>query len=154
MLELPHTLVGATIASYIPNPLISLPLAFASHLLVDLIPHWNPQLVEETERWGKPSKNSTIFVITDVLLSLISGFFIASRFLPDLKRAVVVILACFLAVFIDTIEGFYFFLGLRSKFFKKLIYFQNGFQNKLSPLPGILTQILLVFICFYLTLSR
>ncbi len=41
MLSTQHLLVGAVIVKTIPNPLISLPLAFASHFLLDSIPHWD-----------------------------------------------------------------------------------------------------------------
>jgi hypothetical protein len=41
MLSTPHLLVGAAIAKTIPNPAISLPVAFASHFLLDATPHWD-----------------------------------------------------------------------------------------------------------------
>ncbi len=41
MLSTPHILVGGAIVKAIPNPLISLPLAFLSHFLFDFIPHWD-----------------------------------------------------------------------------------------------------------------
>jgi len=39
MLYTPHFLVGAAILKYIPNPVVGLPLALASHIALDLIPH-------------------------------------------------------------------------------------------------------------------
>lgn len=39
MLYTPHFLTGAAIVKTIPNPLISLPLALLSHILLDLTPH-------------------------------------------------------------------------------------------------------------------
>ena len=47
MLETPHVAVGAAIAASIPNPLIAIPLAFASHFALELVPHWNPHLNTE-----------------------------------------------------------------------------------------------------------
>ncbi len=41
MLSTPHLLVGAAIVKVIPNPAISLPLAFLSHFALDSIPHWD-----------------------------------------------------------------------------------------------------------------
>ncbi len=41
MLSTPHILVGGVIVKSIPNPLISIPLAFLSHLIFDSIPHWD-----------------------------------------------------------------------------------------------------------------
>ena len=39
MLYTPHFLTGAAILKAVPNPLVGLPLAFASHILLDLLPH-------------------------------------------------------------------------------------------------------------------
>lgn len=41
MLSTPHLLVGAAIVKAIPNPAISLPLAFLSHFALDSVPHWD-----------------------------------------------------------------------------------------------------------------
>lgn len=146
MLELPHTIVGATIASKIPNPLISLPLAFFSHFLLDLTPHWNPSLYSETKKFGKPSRNSTWIVIVDTILSLGAGFYIASKALPNINQASVIILACFAAVVLDVIEGFYFFLGIRTKFLENLIEFQHRYQGRVPMIPGIVVQIVTILL--------
>lgn len=153
MLELPHTIVGAAIATKIPNPWIALPLAFLSHFPLDLIPHWNPSLYTETEKYGKPTRKSTKLVAIDVALSLVTGFFIASRVMPNTKHAIVILLACFAAVVLDVIEGFYFFLGVRTKFLKDLINFQRSFQKKLPVAPGLLVQGLIILLSLYLIYS-
>lgn len=140
MLELPHTIIGAAIATKIPNPLISIPLAFLSHFPLDLAPHWNPSLYTETKKYGKPTKKSTKLVILDTSLSLIFGFFLASRVMPDVHHAISIILACFAAVLLDVIEGFYFFLGIRTRFLKNLINFQRRLQWRLSLVPGLAIQ--------------
>jgi len=144
MLELPHTTIGAMIATKIPNPLISIPLAFLSHIPLDLIPHWNPSLYTETKKYGKPTKKSTQLVIIDTLLSLGVGFFFASRVMPNINHAITIILTCFAAVILDVIEGFYFFLGIRTKFLENLINFQRGYQRRVSIIPGLLIQGLVI----------
>lgn len=148
MLELPHTLVGATIATKIPYPLISLPLAFFSHFLIDLLPHWNPHLYTETKKSGFPTKTSKLIVVADVIASLIVGGMIAYRALPNTGAAITILLACFAAVVVDVVEGFYFFLGIRSKFLEKLIEFQLRYQSRAPFIPGLLTQIAVVVIAF------
>ena len=153
MLELPHTLVGAAIASRIPQPHIALPLAFISHFLFDLIPHWNPSLYQETKKYGRPTKKSTKIVIIDTSVSLLAGFLIASRFWPDWQRMVLIILACFAAVVPDVVEGFYFFLGIRSKFLINLIEFQHRHQGKAAKIPGLLIQAVVILISFTLALA-
>lgn len=36
-----HALIGASLATIIPNPIIGIPAAFLSHFIADLIPHWD-----------------------------------------------------------------------------------------------------------------
>lgn len=146
MLETPHTIIGATIAFKIPNPLIALPLAFLSHFLLDEIPHWNPDLHGETKKFGKISRQSSLIILGDVFLSLGFGFWIASRVWPNWEKAVIIIVASFLAVVVDVIEGFYFFLGMRNKSLKRLIRFQRCYQHRAPPILGIITQIVVIFL--------
>lgn len=140
MLELPHTVIGAAIGTKIPNPLISIPLAFISHFLLDLIPHWNPSLYWETKKYGRPSKRSTIIVAIDTLVSLAVGLFIAGRAWPDFYRVLTIIFACFSAVVADVAEGFYFFLGIRPRFLEQWIEFQHEHQGRTPKIPGLLIQ--------------
>lgn len=140
MLELPHALVGAAIATKIPNPFISIPLAFLSHLLLDFIPHWNPGLYTETKKYGKPTKQSTWIVIGDTTLSLIGGLSLASLVLPNVKHTITIVLACFAAVLLDVIEGPYFFLNLRHPLLKKIIEFQHRYQGRAKLIPGLAIQ--------------
>lgn len=154
MLELPHAAVGAFIGLKFPNPIIALPLAFASHLLLDHLPHWNPNIYTETKKFGRPTKKTTAIVAFDVLLSLAFGLFVASKVWPDTKHAFVIIACSFLAVAIDVVEGFYFFLGSKNAFLKKVISFQRRHQEKADKFPGILIQVVTVGLVLYFTLSR
>lgn len=153
MLELPHTALGALIAVKIPNPLISLPLAFLSHFVLDFVPHWNPSLYSETKKFKKPSRKSNVIVAFDVFLSLVLGFFIAFRFWPDIKRAVVILLACFAAVAADAVEGFFFYFGVKHPLLKKWVKFQHEHQTNAKLPFGLLTQIAALIFCLYLALS-
>ena len=153
MLELPHTVVGGLIASKIPNPLISLPLALLSHFLTDLIPHWDPSLYSDFQKTGHASRKTTIWIIVDAVLSLGFGFFIASRALPDWKQAIIIVLGCFFAVAPDVIEGFYYFLGWRAKFLKNLIEFQHRLQVNVPFLPGVFTQVIVILLSLCMILS-
>lgn len=153
VLELPHTVVGATLAVKLGNPWLALPLALGSHFLLDLIPHWNPSLYAETQKTGRPSRSSNIIIFFDVLLSLIVGFFIAFRFWPDNQRALVILAACFLAVLPDVIEGFYFYFGSKNPLLKKLILWQHSHQGKAGLVVGLLTQAATITIAFYLLLA-
>ena len=145
MLETPHVVIGAVIATKIGNPFISLPLAFASHFVLEKIPHWNPHLNTEKKKYGKVTKNSTYLVAVDVVISLIIGFSLAFRVMPNTYHAVTILLACFVSVLPDVIEGPYFFFDFRNKYIKKWIAFQKSLQVDASPIPGLATQIVTVF---------
>jgi len=144
MLETPHVIVGAAIASKIPNPLISLPLAFGSHFILDKVPHWNPHLNTETQKYGKVTKKSTALVAMDVGLALVSGLTIASTSLPSVSHALVILFGSFFAVLPDVVEGPYFFLNYKTNFIKKWIAFQKSIQTDTTPIPGLLIQVLTI----------
>jgi len=154
MLELPHTIIGAAIATRIGNPALALPLALASHILLDLIPHWNPSLFTETSKNGRPSSKTTLLVVGDVILSLIAGGWLAFRFWPNIDRVIVVLLACFLAVSWDVIEGFYFFMGYRNRFLERLIGFQVKIQSRAPKLTGLLTQAIVILVGLYFIFAK
>lgn len=150
MLEFPHVLVGAAIATAIPDPRISLPLALASHFITDYVPHWNPHLNTELKTTGKVSTRSKIIVMADAGLALMVGTYLATRS----GHFVVVILACFLAVAPDVAEIPYYFLGLKDiPWIKKLIDYQRAHQWNVPAFWGLLSQIIVCIIALYFTLS-
>ncbi len=153
MLETPHVIVGAAIASQVANPWLALPLAFASHFVLERVPHWNPHLTSEIKKYGKPTKQTTVIVITDVVVSLVAGFFIASRVLPNVSHAITIILACFFAALPDIIEGPYYFLGIKSKITTRWIAFQKSLQVDASFFPGVATQIITIIAAFWWILN-
>lgn len=144
MLETPHVAVGAAIATKIPNPFIAIPLAFASHFVLEKVPHWNPHLNTELKKFGKITRQSTLIVAADVALSLGLGFGIAGQVMPDVNHASTIILASFASVLPDVVEGPYFFLRMRSRFIEKWIAFQKTLQNDTTPLPGLATQLVTI----------
>ena len=148
MLETPHALVGAALAVKIGNPLLSIPLAFLSHFVLEKVPHWNPHLNKETEKYGKPTRETTMIVIADSSLALILGSSIAFS-QPNTTMIIGTLLSSFAAVLPDLMEAPYFFLKARkSEFIRKWIKFQKGMQVDTSPFWGILTQLLTIAAVF------
>jgi len=147
MLELPHTLVGAAIATQVETPWVALPLALASHFALDLVPHWNPHLYSEMEKYGKSTQKSRRLVAADATLSLISGGLIAARALPDIRQFILILAACFMAVAPDVVEAPFFFLGARWKWLERLIDWQREHQGKAGVKVGLLTQAVVIAIC-------
>ena len=149
MLELPHAAIGLAIASKIPNPFIAIPLALASHFVVDLIPHWNPSLFTETKKYGKPSKASINIIIIDVILSLILGFFVVFKISSNLTMSLTLLFSAFASVAPDVIEGFYFFLGVKATWLQKLIKFQHDHQGRASIIPGSIVQVITIIVSLW-----
>lgn len=149
MLETPHVVVGAAIATKITNPLLSIPLAFCSHFILEAIPHWNPHINTEMKKAGKVSVNSKKIIAADVALSLTSGFYIASV-IPNKTQSIFILLACFAAVLPDLIEAPYFFGGRKIKFITKIwIPFKKSLQVDTKIIPGLITQLLVIAVSFY-----
>ena len=146
--------VAAAIASKIPNPLISIPLAFASHFILEKVPHWNPHLNTEKKKYGKPTVQSTYIVVFDTLASLVLGGFIAYQALPDTTHAAVILAACLVSASPDLIEAPYYFLNMKNEFIEKSwIPFKKSLQADTSILPGLATQVATILAAFWWILS-
>jgi hypothetical protein len=141
MLETPHVAIGAAIATKIPNPFIAIPLAFASHFILEAVPHWNPHIISETKKYGAPTKRSVIIIAIDVALALITGSVIAWQAMPDRGHALTIFFASFASVLPDLIESPYFFLKMRNRFLKVWLNFHKSLQSSATPLWGLTTQI-------------
>lgn len=153
MLELVHALTGATIASKIANPIIVFPLSFLSNFLLDMLPHWNPHLGTEMKKYGRLTTKTKLIILTDSFLGLTIGLWAAFRFWPNFSRALVVVLACLLAVLADLAEAPYYFLGYNHPLIQKIMRLQNRLQFRAPFWPGIISQAIFIAACFYLILA-
>ena len=145
MLETPHVVVGAAIALKVANPALALPLALGSHFILDKIPHWNPHTYTETQKYGKPTKSSTIIATADSLLALGSGIFIASTVLPRLDTFFLIIIACFLSVLPDVSKAPYYYLKNRSNLLVKWVALERSMQVETKNVYyGMTTQIAVI----------
>jgi hypothetical protein len=154
MLETPHVLVGAAIASKITNPLLSIPISLVSHFVLEKVPHWNPHLNTETEKFGKPTTKSTIIALIDVTTSLIAGSYIAFRAYPNTLQVINILACCFVASLPDVVEAPYFFLGIRNKAMKKWIEWQKSIQIDTKFFLGMATQITTILASIYWIFSK
>src|SRR5690242_2115662 len=74
-----HALSGAVIALAVKNPVLAIPLAFVSHFVLDLLPHYNPPgltretFVNHAESWRKKMKFRSFRIIffSDIALAII-----------------------------------------------------------------------------------
>ncbi|MBI4059321.1 hypothetical protein HY404_03730 [Candidatus Microgenomates bacterium] len=143
MVEIPHVLVGAAIAAKVGNPALALPLALASHFVLDMLPHWNPSIHSQLKSLGKVANPTKKLIAVESTLALIAGLLVATTVLPNYYHAVVVILGAFMGVLPDVVEIPYYFWGQRGgKLMLAYVNFNRSIQNDVPMLPGILVQIL------------
>ncbi|MBI2621829.1 MAG: hypothetical protein HYW63_04285 [Candidatus Levybacteria bacterium] len=141
-----HAVIGVVIAASIPNPIISIPLAVASHVAADLFPHWDPG----TNRDKKPHDRFFAEGFGDVLLSFIMTLLLVVFVFPNtnLLYAYIVVLA---AQSFDWLSAPYVFL----KITKPPIFFwfyrlQKTFDNRLDKPWGVIGQIVvLIFLVLF-----
>ncbi|MFC1649445.1 hypothetical protein ACFL2C_01870 [Patescibacteria group bacterium] len=64
MLVTTHAITGAAISSIVPNPIMSVPIAFGSHFVLDAIPHYDPDLKKATK-----DKLLAGFLVADIIIA-------------------------------------------------------------------------------------
>lgn len=135
MLSTPHILVGAAIVKAIPNPVISLPLAFLSHFALDSIPHWD----------GSPkapfNKKTSFGIIADYAFGLTILYLLTS----GLDNQTLIILGGFLGTLPDFILGTYrHFVSIFSQY--SFVRIPNEFhmtiQRNVTFWPGLVISII------------
>lgn len=154
MLETPHVIVGAVIATKVVNPALAIPLAFGSHFLLEKVPHWNPHLNAEMKKYGHPTRNSTLITTADTLLALTTGTFIASRALPNIGYFLTIMASCLAASLPDIVEGPYFFLNFKNKIIQRWVRWQKSIQvDSESIFWGLQTQIITIIFALWWLVS-
>lgn len=143
MVEIPHVLVGAAIAAKVGNPALALPLAFASHFVLDLIPHKNPSIYTPLKGGGSLSKRLKQIIFADSAIALAIGLIIGATYLPDTGRAIIIILGAFFAVLPDVLEIPYYFFKLRHPLMVGYVEFSHSYQGSAPLIPGTLTQVII-----------
>lgn len=150
-----HALVSGAIVAAIPDPVISLPLAFFSHFLMDAVPHW-----DFGTNWRGRSKAATGMVaIADTLVGFTVTYFVFGG-----KVSLPILLAGMsLGNLPDWLEAPYYIffasqhkkdLSPKASFWETLTYriykLENVFHSKAQFPFGFITQI--VTVAFFLLL--
>ena len=144
MVTTPHAVFGATSAVFIPNPLVSLPLAFASHFVLDAIPHW-----QETLYPYKPHHGTWIRIPLDISLSLFLIYLIA-HFHPNSQGLIWVNSVA--ANLPDTDSVFSLNPSLVKNMptiIKRFINWHIKIQKETSSLWGLVPQLVLILCCLF-----
>lgn len=146
-----HALVATLIVAKIHNPYISLPLAFVSHFVCDMIPHW------DTGTHHREKTKKALFYESglDVFISIVSSYFLYHNILGQ-GDYVVLYSAVFLSQLPDWVTAPYLILNWKSPlvFWSKQMYrLQHAMNRRLDKPWGIVTQVVTV-ILLYIVLFR
>lgn len=152
-----HALVAAAIARAIPNPYLSIPLAFGSHFIMDAIPHW-----DFGTNWRTRSKKMTgALAIAETTLGITVAYFLFAGKVEPLP----LLLTIMAGELPDWLEApYYIFFASQDKkgpekkagFWERLTYriykLENVFHTKASYPFGVFTQVATV--AFFLLLLK
>ncbi len=150
-----HALVSAAIYRAIPDLSLSMPLAVASHFIMDAVPHWDLGTA-----WRSRSKKETgMLAIAETVLGITVAYFLFS----GKGSGIPILLTIAAGEFPDWIEApWYIFFakqnkhepGPRAGFWEKCTYriyrLENVFHAKTTYPFGLVTQIITV--AFFLLL--
>ena len=151
-----HALVGAAAASLFPQePALAFAAGFASHFVIDAIPHWDYALLSIEKVEGQPLKTDMRFgksfmlditrTGSDAIFGLAASFFLFSALLPHVSTFIIVVgvVAGQLPDFLSLV-----YFKTRLPFLTPLQSFHNWIQEgkefRTHPVWGILLQGILV----------
>jgi hypothetical protein len=153
-----HALVSGAIVAAIPNPAISLPLVFASHFIMDAVPHW-----DFGTNWRSRSKFDTGAI---AILDTVIGFTVAYFVFGGKVNLPILLSAAILGNLPDWLEApYYIFFASQNKksptekasIWEKITYriykLENVFHTKATFPFGVFTQVATVAF-FLLILAR
>lgn len=131
-----HALIGASIAARFTNPIIGIPLAFISHFLADLIPHWDVG----TNHRQKSVLRSTVEATLDVLLGFALAFLLFGKFVQPAYLFVMIITA----QLPDWVGTPFWLFDLKFPPFSWAYFLGHKVQSRLQLPWGLVTQIAVV----------
>jgi hypothetical protein len=150
-----HALVAGAIYRAIPNPLLSVPLAFTSHFIMDAVPHW-----DFGTQWRSRSKKMTgAFAILETVFAITLAY-LCYHGKSDSIPLLLTIIASEIPDWMEA-PWYIFFAhqnkhvpGERAGFWEKLTYTVYKTENTVhakAPFPiGVFTQVITV--AFFLLL--
>ncbi len=154
-----HALIGAAIATKFTNPVLGIPLSFASHFLLDKIPHWDVMTNDETKSHNRIVLESAADVIlSSILVTIFLVIYLMTRqpnsslALTDIALATNplfvfnIYLCAFAAQLPDWLEIPETIFHIKFKLFHLNYLFQKWihdiwFDSRLKAPLGVITQI-------------
>ncbi|HEY7355504.1 MAG TPA: hypothetical protein VH590_03525 [Ktedonobacterales bacterium] len=151
MLITPHALVGAAIGLRLKHPLKVIPVAMASHFLLDMVPHW-----QETLAPYRPGRATWIRLPIDMGLAVLGVTWIARS---GSKRQRVLASAVVVGALAGTLPDLDALacanpLLLRNGLLKRYFFWHCGIQDETSQGWGLAPQIAVSLAALALALAR
>ena len=134
-----HAVIGAVIAAKVSDPLIGIPLALASHVIADLIPHWDAG----THYKKKTGKQLFTEAAADVTVGYFVAYAVLFLFFPQTNLLYAFIMI-FASQFFDYLPTPYYMFGIKNKFFKSLFDLSDQLNSRLDRPWGIVTQVVTI----------
>lgn len=132
MLNSIHVPVAAAIVRMVPDPALAWPLAIASHIILDTVPHWNWHPVG--------TKARLVASLADIAVSFGLSYWLAS-ISPHFW---VTLIACLLATVPDLIQGPYYVWGYKPHWLDVFVTWESKRQKWawMKPWMGMVTQVI------------
>lgn len=144
-----HALVATLIVAKFPDPFISLPLAFGSHFICDMIPHWDSGINHRQKSKTRLFSEASV----DVLLGFIVSYIIYTLFLEG-NNYLLLYIGIIVSQLPDWITAPYLIFRVRNSFvaWSKHMYRLQHKLNKReeNPALGIATQIFAIVVLYIL----
>ncbi|MEK7534697.1 MAG: hypothetical protein AAB600_05230 [Patescibacteria group bacterium] len=131
-----HAVIGTIIAAKIGNPALSIPIAIASHIVADAIPHWDTA----TNLAQKGQKK----VIFDSLIDLVIGFILSYILIVVVFPKTSLPYTFFLILVSQSLDWLmvpYRLFNINFPIFRWSYKFQKLFDNRQDKPWGIINQV-------------
>ncbi len=154
MMAIPHMTAGAAIGRYLRRPWLAWPVAFASHFLLDAVPHVDSHNLFGVEEGGPTLPEAVSATLDFALGSLLVAWLVWRR--PN-RRVLLGSALC--AIIIDVVDHVPPF-GLWFKSWPATAWlsdFHDSFRINVSPggyLPGVATQVGVMAVALWALLPR
>jgi len=157
-----HATVGATLATFMPgNPVLGFAIGFASHFVLDSIPHWDYKLKSSKRNKQKPLTNDIIIGkdffndLVKIGLDALFGLTLSLLFLGFIRHQSILTILCGAigGMTPDFLQFIYFkwrhepLISLQK--FHIWMHAKTGLNDR--PFLGILSQMAIIILAFVLS---
>ncbi|MDO8621368.1 MAG: hypothetical protein Q7R31_03790 [Candidatus Levybacteria bacterium] len=136
-----HAIIGTIIAAKIGNPALAVPIAIASHIAADALPHWDTA----TNIAKKGKERVIVESFFDLILGFALSYLLVIFLFPktDLSYAFLIILV---SQSLDWLMVPYRLFDINFPLFRWTYKFQKLFDSSLDAPWGIVTQVILLLL--------